>query len=249
MGANRPRQVSRHEDGRRLRTPRADESESQTGATNLPNNRSGHQFDREVRRLRWAFSKRDSTLTDDEHSKLFAMFELYPEIGVAWLLKEEFASIYDAGDRDEADRKLQVWKHHVTASGIGEFLRTWQRSLGAWEEQILNYFDDRVTNAFAEGITNKVKVIKRCAYRFRNPVRYRSRSYWLVVIDGSPRPTTVLRVEPGFASEKDKEQNRSAIQARGSWEPPPRLKYVVAARSALSKLPEATVSAKPRLPR
>jgi transposase len=33
----------------------------------------------------------------------------------------------------------------------------------------------RVTNAFAEGITNKVKVIKRCAYGFRNPVRYRSK--------------------------------------------------------------------------
>ncbi len=30
---------------------------SRKRATNLPNNRSGHQFDRRVRRLRWAFSK------------------------------------------------------------------------------------------------------------------------------------------------------------------------------------------------
>jgi hypothetical protein len=52
---------------------------SRNRATNLPNNRSGHQFDRKVRRLRWAFSKRANTLTDDERSKLFAMFELYPE--------------------------------------------------------------------------------------------------------------------------------------------------------------------------
>lgn len=50
---------------------------------------------------------------------------------------------------------------------------TLRRTLGAWKEQILNYFDDRVTNAFAEGITNKVKVIKRSAYGFRNPMRYR----------------------------------------------------------------------------
>ena len=148
---------------------------SRKRATNLPNNRSGHQFDRRVRRLRWAFSKRASTLTDDDRSKLFAMFETYPEVGLAWLLKEEFASIYDASDRDEAARRLQVWKHHVMVSGIGEFIRTWRRTLGAWEEQILSYFDDRVTNAFAEGITNKVKVIKRSAYGFRNPVRYRSK--------------------------------------------------------------------------
>ncbi len=40
---------------------------------------------------------------------------------------------------------------------------------------VLNYFDDRVTNAFSEGITNQIKVIKRCAYDFRNPMRYRSK--------------------------------------------------------------------------
>ncbi|MBA3431199.1 MAG: transposase [Actinobacteria bacterium] len=68
-----------------------------------------------------------------------------------------------------------MWKDHVMISGIGEFIRTWQRTLGAWEEQILNYFDDRVTNAFSEGITNQIKVIKRCAYDFRNPMRYRSK--------------------------------------------------------------------------
>jgi transposase len=148
---------------------------SRKRATNLPNNRSGHQFDRTVRRLRWVFSKRAGTLTRDERSKLFAMFELYPEIGVAWLLKEEFASIYEASDRDEAARRMKVWKHHVAVSGIGEFIRMWSRTLGAWEEQILSYFDDRITNAFAEGITNKVKVIKRSAYGFRNPMRYRAK--------------------------------------------------------------------------
>jgi transposase len=35
--------------------------------------------------------------------------------------------------------------------------------------------NDRVTNAFAEGIMNKVKVIKRSAYGFQNPMRYRSK--------------------------------------------------------------------------
>jgi transposase len=148
---------------------------SRKRATNLPNNRSGGQFDRRVRRLRWSFSKRAHTLSNDERTKLLAMFELYPEIGVAWMLKEEFACIYEAHDREEAWRRLQTWKDHVMASGIGEFVHTWRRTLGAWQEQILNYFDDRVTNAFAEGITNKVKVIKRSAYGFRNPMRYRSK--------------------------------------------------------------------------
>ncbi len=33
----------------------------------------------------------------------------------------------------------------------------------------------RITNAYAEGITNKIKVIKRSAYGFRNFARFRER--------------------------------------------------------------------------
>jgi transposase len=51
----------------------------------------------------------------------------------------------------------------------------WRRTLGAWEDQILSYFDHRTTSAFSEGITNKIKVIKRSAYGFRNPMRYRAK--------------------------------------------------------------------------
>jgi Transposase len=36
------------------------------------------------------------------------------------------------------------------------------------------YFDDRVTNSFAEGIT-KIKVLKRRSYGFRDPFRYRQK--------------------------------------------------------------------------
>jgi transposase len=38
---------------------------SRKRATNLPNNRSGGQFDRGVRRLRWVFSKRAGTLATE----------------------------------------------------------------------------------------------------------------------------------------------------------------------------------------
>lgn len=33
------------------------------------------------------------------------------------------------------------------------------RSLQWWRDPILNYLDDRQTNAFAEGITNKINAI------------------------------------------------------------------------------------------
>ena len=125
-----------------------------------------------VHRGRGTFMKRAHKLTDVERASLTALFDDIPIIGLAWLLKEEFAAIYDAPDRMEAERRLQAWIDHINEAGLPEFTKVW-RKLQPWVEPILAYFDDPVTNAFAEGITNKIKVIKRRSYGFTNPVRYR----------------------------------------------------------------------------
>ncbi|MBA2365323.1 MAG: ISL3 family transposase [Actinobacteria bacterium] len=127
-----------------------------------------------VWRSRWAFMKRASKLNHQDADALQPIFEALPEVGIAWMLKEQFALIYDAPDRIEAERRLELWLDQITAAGTPEFLNTW-RTLQWWREQILNYFDDRVTNAFAEGITNKIKVMKRRSYGFRDPMRYRQK--------------------------------------------------------------------------
>lgn len=132
------------------------------------------RFIPEVWRSRWTFMKRGSKLSHDDVDALAPVFEILPEVATAWLLKEQFAVIYDAPDRVEAERRLELWVDHVNAAAIPEFINIW-RTLGWWREQILNYFDDRVTNAFAEGITNKIKVMKRRSYGFRDPVRYRQK--------------------------------------------------------------------------
>lgn len=127
-----------------------------------------------VWRNRWMFMRRAHKLGDRERDSLAAMFELIPEIGVAWLLKEQFAAIYEAPDRAEAERRLEVWIDHIIEADLPEFTNVW-RTLQWWVEPILAYFDDRVTNAFAEGITNKIKVVKRRSYGFRDPMRYRQK--------------------------------------------------------------------------
>ena len=64
--------------------------------------------------------------------------------------------------------------------------------------QSLNYFDERQTNAIAEGVTNKVKVMKRRALWLpqRRPLRSK-RPYSPTSVDrrGEPLPT-VVRGEP-----------------------------------------------------
>lgn len=132
------------------------------------------RFDPKVWRSRWLFMKRRNTLTQSEQQGLDQLFELHPEIGVAWWLKEAFASIYQASDRTEAEHRLDIWIHHMQQADIKEFTNQW-RTLKRWRTPILNYFDDPQTNGYAEGITNKIKVMKRRGYGHQHPHRYRNK--------------------------------------------------------------------------
>ena len=47
-------------------------------------------------------------------------------------------------------------------------LREMRDTLKRWKPYILNFFANRTTNAFIEGCHNKIKLIKRMSYGFRN---------------------------------------------------------------------------------
>lgn len=133
---------------------------------------SNPRFDPAMWRARWVFMRRWGHLGEGELATLEAIFARHPEVGVAWWMKEAFSQIYLASDRAEAEHRLEVWVGNLEAAGLPEFTRLW-RTLSHWREQILAYFDDPQTNAYAEGITNKIKVMKRRGYGHRNPERYR----------------------------------------------------------------------------
>jgi hypothetical protein len=44
-----------------------------------------------------------------------------------------------------------------------------------WEDGILNYFKSGITNGYAKGINNKIKVVKRIGYGIPNPENLRRR--------------------------------------------------------------------------
>jgi transposase len=132
------------------------------------------RFQPEMWQSRWLFMRRRHALNPGQRHDLERLFETHPQVGLAWWLKEAFAEIYQASDRAEAEQRLAVWIDHVNTAGLPELANAW-RTISRWTEPILNYFDDRQTNGYAEGITNKIKVLKRRGYRHRNPHRYRAK--------------------------------------------------------------------------
>ncbi len=129
---------------------------------------------RDLFQSRYSLLKGVERLASWERAKLNQLFYLYPQLKEAWRLKESFRHWYSERDRGRAEEKLNLLEREIASSSLPEFkelLRTFRN----WREEILNYFDYRITNGFVEGKNNRIKTIKRMAYGYRNMENFRLR--------------------------------------------------------------------------
>jgi transposase len=113
-------------------------------------------------------------LTPRQRRQLCELFEREPVLAEAWGLKEAFRSIYRAPDRPEAERRLDAFLAAVDRAHIPPF-KAFAHGITLWREDLLAYFDQPTTNGYAEGVINKVKVIKRRAYGLPTFTGFRKR--------------------------------------------------------------------------
>lgn len=122
---------------------------------------------------RWLLVKNRDELALEEEARLLAILEASPELRTLYLLKEEFRLICEkAHDRQQAERFLRVWVWKAEHTG-DRFLRKFVKTLRNWWDEILNYFNDRVTNGFVEGINRAIRVIINRASGYRNFENFR----------------------------------------------------------------------------
>jgi transposase len=97
-------------------------------------------------------------LTARQRRQPCELFEHEPLLAEAWGLKEAFRSIYRA-----PDRRLDAFLATVDCAQIPSF-SAFAEGVRQRREELLAYFEQPTTNGYAEGVINKVKVIKRRAY-------------------------------------------------------------------------------------
>jgi transposase len=81
---------------------------------------------------------------------------------------------YRAGDRAEAERRLDAFLSALDRAGLPAF-DAFAKGIRLWQDELLAYFDEPTTNRYAEGVINKVKVIKRRAYGIPTFTAFRQR--------------------------------------------------------------------------
>ena len=128
----------------------------------------------ELYRARRLLAKGRERLSEHERRRLCELFAADPVIGVAWGLKESFRAIYHAPDRAEAEARLDRFLGAVGREVLPAF-SSFAEGVRQWREELMAYFDEPTTNGYAEGVINKVKVIKRRAYGLPSFASFRHR--------------------------------------------------------------------------
>ena len=115
----------------------------------------------------WLMHRNVERLRPEEGQRLANALLADPRLATAWRLKEGLRAVYRKRSREEAQAALTSWLNEASGSGLKPFQRA-ATSLSKWRQEVLNYWDYPITNAMVEGKHNRVKVLKRRAYGYRN---------------------------------------------------------------------------------
>jgi transposase len=117
-----------------------------------------------LKRSKYSLLKNEEDLTETQKIKLEAIKENFPNLKKMQELKEEFRKIYETS-KNPTEGLLSISEWLAKSSSV--FTKSCQ-TIRNWFGEIISYFERRTTNGVVEGINNKLKLIKRRGYGFRN---------------------------------------------------------------------------------
>jgi transposase len=118
----------------------------------------------------WPFRKREADLDVEEQARLDTLLAHSPMLEQAYRLREQLTTIFDtARSKKDGLRRIHFWRARVAKSGLTCF-DGFLKLLDTWLDLIANYFINRQSSGFVEGLNNKLKVLKRRCYGLRNVV-------------------------------------------------------------------------------
>ena len=134
-----------------------------------------------IKRTMWPFRHHRDDLSEDENDRLEKLFELAPSLKECYKLREELYKIFELEgiSKEEAKEEIDEWCEKTNLfetkgfNPFTSFIKTYRN----FEENILNYFTNRISSGPVEGLNNKIKVIKRRGFGFRNIANFAKRLF------------------------------------------------------------------------
>ncbi len=121
---------------------------------------------------KYVLLKNEDSLNKIEKEKLKSVQEVSLALATMHEMKEKFRNIFEANEPwGERVIMLLDWMHNS--------MKYFPKSIGTisrWFEEVVGYFNNGTSSGVVEGINNKLKLIKRLGYGFRNFENFRLRS-------------------------------------------------------------------------
>ena len=120
-----------------------------------------------------------SDIYDDKYrTRLDNALAMNEPLSKAYYLKEQLREIWVQVDKEDAEKLLVDWVEQAKSSKIPQ-LQKMAMTLLAYKRGILAWYDCHISTGKVEGINNKIKVMKRNAYGFRDEEYFKLRLYAL----------------------------------------------------------------------
>lgn len=113
---------------------------------------------------KYALLKPEQNLTENQKIKLAEVKAVAPLLSQMHQQKEAFRAIFETAI-DSTDGTFQLLDWLAAAQST---FKDSVGTLGRWFGAVISYFNHRTTSGAVEGINNKLKLIKRSGYGFRN---------------------------------------------------------------------------------
>ena len=124
------------------------------------------------------YSQETLSTQPEKQTRLEALLAANATLHKVWLLKEDLRTFWSQESKDKAGRFLQTWIASARSLGLRSVNRM-ALTIEAARDYILSWYDHRISTGPLEGLNNKIKVLKRMAYGYRDLVFFGLRILFL----------------------------------------------------------------------
>lgn len=116
---------------------------------------------------RWLLLRNPERLKEEDKPVLDRLLALNKKLFAAYILRDGFREIFRGLTSHSRLIRLTRWKEEARSAKIG-YISAFLKQIERWEPFIRNSLRHNYSNAFAEGLNNKVRVIQRMAYGYKD---------------------------------------------------------------------------------
>ena len=120
---------------------------------------NGDTIKKLLARSRYIIAKKPGDWTENQRQRATLLFNLFPFIEKAYKHTLEFRSIYEEKCKIKAKRRIENWFENTLKLGVKNF-NIAVNSIKHHFNNILNFFNNRNTNASAESFNSKIKLFR-----------------------------------------------------------------------------------------